>query len=53
MADGVINRKVQPKQTKAMDMCFCWLQDKECQENFDSIGNQENSSMRTIEQSTI
>jgi hypothetical protein len=25
MADGVINGKVQPKQTKAMDMRFHWL----------------------------
>ena len=34
MADGVINGKVQPKQTKAMDMRFHWLQDQECQEQF-------------------
>jgi hypothetical protein len=27
MADGVINGKVKPKQTKAMDMRFHWLQD--------------------------
>jgi hypothetical protein len=27
MADGVINGKVQPKQTKAMDMRFHWLRD--------------------------
>ena len=25
MADGIINGKVQPKQTKAMDMRFHWL----------------------------
>jgi hypothetical protein len=31
MADGVINGKVQPKQTKAMDMRFHWLQDQEYQ----------------------
>jgi hypothetical protein len=31
MADGVINGKVQPKQTKAMDMRFDWLCDQECQ----------------------
>jgi hypothetical protein len=31
MADGVINGKVQPEQTKAMDMRFHWLQDWECQ----------------------
>jgi hypothetical protein len=31
MADGVINGKVQPKQTKAMDMRFHWLCNWECQ----------------------
>ncbi len=31
MADRVINGKVQPKQTKAMDMRFHWLCDRECQ----------------------
>ncbi len=30
MADAVINGKIQPKQTKAMDMRFHWLQDSEC-----------------------
>jgi hypothetical protein len=34
MADAVINGKVQPKQTKAMDMRFHWLQDRECQQQF-------------------
>ena len=34
MAEGVINRKVQPKRTKAMDMRFHWLRDRECQEQF-------------------
>jgi hypothetical protein len=34
MADGVINGKVQPKQTKAMDMRFHWLCDQECQQQF-------------------
>ena len=34
MADAVINGKVQPKQTKAMDMRFHWLRDRECQEQF-------------------
>ena len=32
MADGVVNGKIQPKQTKAMDMQFHWLRDRECQE---------------------
>jgi hypothetical protein len=34
MADGIINGKVQPKQTKAMDMRFHWLRDQECQQQF-------------------
>jgi hypothetical protein len=34
MADGVINSKVQPKQTNAMDMRFHWLQDQICQRQF-------------------
>ena len=34
MADGVINGKVMPKRTKAMDMRFHWLRDRECQEQF-------------------
>jgi hypothetical protein len=34
MADGVINGKVQPKQTKAMDMRFHWLCDQESQQQF-------------------
>jgi hypothetical protein len=34
IAEAVINGKVQPKQTKAMDMRFHWLQDRECQKQF-------------------
>jgi hypothetical protein len=34
MADAVINGKVQPKHTKAMDMRFYWLRDCECQQQF-------------------
>jgi hypothetical protein len=34
MAKGVINGKVQPKRTKAMDMRFHWLRDRECQDQF-------------------
>jgi hypothetical protein len=34
MADGVINGKVQPKQTKVMDMIFHWLRNRECQQLF-------------------
>jgi hypothetical protein len=34
MADNVINGKVQPKQTKTMDMRFDWLRNWECQQQF-------------------
>ncbi|KAL7490093.1 hypothetical protein ACHAW6_016101 [Cyclotella cf. meneghiniana] len=34
MADGVVNGNIQPKRTKAMDMRFHWLRDRECQEQF-------------------
>ena len=34
MANAVINSKVQPKRTKAMDMLFHWLRDRECQQQF-------------------
>jgi hypothetical protein len=34
MADNIINGKVQPKQTKAMDMRFHWLCNRECQQQF-------------------
>ena len=33
-AEGVINKRIQPKGTKAMDMRFHWLRDRECQEQF-------------------
>ncbi len=33
-AEGVINHKIQPKRTKAMDMRFHWLRDRQCQEQF-------------------
>jgi len=33
-ADGVINQKIQPKRTKAMDMRFHWLRDCEAQGQF-------------------
>jgi len=26
-AEGIINKRVQPKRTKAMDLCFHWLWD--------------------------
>ncbi len=34
MADTIINGKVQPKQTKAMDMKFHWQRDRKCQQQF-------------------
>ena len=34
MVDAVINSKIQPKQTKAMDMRCRRLQDRECQQQF-------------------
>jgi hypothetical protein len=33
-ASGVVNHKIQPKATKAMDMRFHWLRDRECQKQF-------------------
>ena len=33
-AEGVINNKIQPKRTKAMDMRFHWLRDREAQGQF-------------------
>ena len=33
-AEGVINNKIQPKLTKAMDMRFHWLRDRESQDQF-------------------
>ena len=34
MADVVCNGKIQPKRTKAMDMRFHWLRDREFQDQF-------------------
>jgi hypothetical protein len=34
MPEAVTNGKVQPKRTKAMDMRFHWLRDRECQRQF-------------------
>ena len=34
MVEGVVNNKIQPKCTKAMDMRFHWLRDLEAQEQF-------------------
>jgi hypothetical protein len=37
-AKGIINKLVQPKRTKAMDMHFHWLQDCSTQKQFQFIG---------------
>jgi hypothetical protein len=34
MEDAVVNGKIQPKRTKAMDMQFHWLRDRACQQQF-------------------
>ena len=34
MAEAVVNGNIQQKQTKAMDMHFHWLRDREYQEKF-------------------
>jgi hypothetical protein len=47
-ANRVVNSKIQPKQTKATDMRFYWLKDREAQIFSNSIGSQE----RTIWQTT-
>jgi hypothetical protein len=33
-AEGIINKRVQPKHTKAMDMHFHWLRDRSTQKQF-------------------
>ena len=33
-AEGIINKRVQPKRTKAMDMRFHWLRDRSMQKQF-------------------
>jgi hypothetical protein len=33
-AEGIINQKIQPKRTKAMDMRFHWLRNREAQGQF-------------------
>ena len=33
-AEGLVNNKIQPKRTKAMDMRFHWLRDREQREQF-------------------
>jgi hypothetical protein len=33
-SEGLVNHKIQPKRTKAMDMCFHWLRDSEQRKQF-------------------
>ena len=47
-ADGVINNKIQPKRTKAMDMRFHWLRDREAQGSFGYIGGRGRPTSQTI-----
>jgi hypothetical protein len=37
MTDAVINGKIQPKRTKAMDMRFHWLRNRECNNDSDLL----------------
>eukprot|EP00804_Cyclotella_cryptica_P000393 CCRYP_008697-RA/>CCRYP_008697-RA protein AED:0.46 eAED:0.44 QI:0/0/0/1/0/0/2/0/192 len=38
-AEGIVNNRVQPKRTKAMDMRFHWLRDRANQKQFAFIGD--------------
>ena len=51
--DAVCNGKIQPKQTKAMDMLLHCLRDRECQKNSEYIGNQGNKTIQTTGKNTI
>ena len=53
MAEAVVNGKIQPKQTKAMDMGFHWLRDRECQDQFRIYWRPGNPTMQIIGQSII
>ena len=53
MAEAVINAKITPKCTKAMDMRFHWLCDQECQQQFNSTGGPANKTLQTIGQNTV
>jgi len=32
--DTLYSGRIEPKRTKVMYMCFCWLRDRECQRQF-------------------
>ncbi len=44
-AEGVINNKIQPKRTKAMDMRFHWLRDREAQGQFNIYWHPGNTNL--------
>ncbi len=44
MAEAIVNRKIQPKQTKAMDMCFHWLNHCKYQQQFWIYWQQDHSN---------
>jgi hypothetical protein len=52
-ANGVVNGKIQPKATKAMDMRFYWLKDWEAQNIFHFFGTQARPTWRIIGQNTM
>ena len=52
-AEGVINNKIQPKRTKAMDMQFHWLRDREAQGQFKIYWQPGTTTLQTIFRSTI
>ena len=36
---GVVNKNIHQKSTKSMEMSSCWLRDRECQKNYEYIGD--------------
>jgi hypothetical protein len=52
MADAIINGKIQPKQTKAMDMRFHWLQDRECQTIQDILETRQDELCRVLDKTS-
>ena len=51
-ADGVVNNKILPKATKAMDIRFHWLRCRQAQKNSDSSGGQGHQIKEIIQAST-
>jgi hypothetical protein len=52
-AEGVINNKIQPKRTKAMDMRFHWLRCREAKNNSKYIGVLVAQTWQTTLQNTM